>query len=213
MFGYNRKIYLYNHCSGAIERVLKKLEGIVGLSFFPYFFLSCPACSSAAAPAYFLFIYIFVRPQSEVPEHRPIYICVRVCLVYGLCLSLSERKNLLLEYIYILVGTICPLTFPASTKHWRSGTETSFEALCRTNISLSFLTRALVFFKIVLACPLSVSGPARHICMYELVYIPQIPSMILHNGKHSHPHTLWSLQSSEDGENLICIVSGRDLVE
>lgn len=100
MFGYNRKIYLYNHCSGAIERVLKKLEGIVGLSFFPYFFLSCPACSSAAAPTYFLFIYIFVRPQSEVPEHRPIYICVRVCLVYGLCLSLSERKNLLLEYIY-----------------------------------------------------------------------------------------------------------------
>lgn len=49
--------------------------------------------------------------------------------------------------------------------------------------------------------------------MYELVYIPQIPSMILHNGKHSHLHTLWSLQSSEDGENLICIVSGRDLVE
>lgn len=36
--------------------------------------------------------------------------------------------------------------------------------------------------------------------------------MILHNGKHSHLHTLWSLQSSEDGENLICIVSGRDLV-
>lgn len=171
MFGYNRKIYLYNHCSGAIERVLKKLEGIVGLSFFPYFFLSCPACSSAAAPAYFLFIYIFVRPQSEVPEHRPIYICVRVCLVYGLCLSLSERKNLLLEYIYILVGTICPLTFPASTKHWRSGTETSFEALCRTNISLSFLTRALVFSKLSLRVLFqSLDRPGIYVCMNWFIY-------------------------------------------